>query len=349
MAGKNSKSDRTRAYKTTAASTGRSSTRRFPTAKSGRPRTPLAREKQRRQYEQQKREKLIFALFVVIILVMILFAILIFKKIVGDMPGGPQDTTDPATTTGPADVSSIGDKTASTFRTEMVAKDRLYQGSLIYVKKGEKTAVAPTLTNLQEIADRTYAMSGNGDYLEAAAATAFADMAAKQYAATGKKLTVQNCCAPSDTGEFSTGLLLDISLSIDGSTYLISDYDDVFAWLSNHATDFGFAMMTPEETGRRHYGFRYVGIPHAYYMEENNLTLSAYLDLLRSSHDLSDAADSSTAASALRIETGGISYQIYYVKCDGGDMTEIPILSSAISYTVSGDNMGGFIVTVVTA
>ncbi len=343
MAGKNSHSDRTRSYKTTTASTGGSSTRRFPTAKTGRPRATLAREKQRRQYEQQKREKLIFAMFVVIILVMILFAILIFKKIVDNTPANPNDSSDPATTTGPEN-SDVG-KHLPTFKAEMVTKDRLYQGSLVYIT-GKETSLDPAdVLDLKTVPNPQFVIGLGGSHLELAAGNAFVTMAADCHKATGYTLNVQTAYDPGDKGEFSTGLLLDISLSLNGKTYLISDYDEVFEWFESNAAKYGFIMRKPERT---HYCFRYVGVPHAYYMEENSLDLPAYLELLRTAHDLSGATGSSAATSALKVKADGISYEVYYVKSAGGDMTEVPIPSYAVSYTVSGDNMGGFVVTAVT-
>ncbi len=340
MAGRPSDSGRTRSYKTTTSTGGKkSSTRPFTGVNSRQSaKAKLAREKQRRQYEQQKREKLIFALFVVIILVMILFAILIFKKIVGDAPSETKHTTGTeAMTTGPDDPMGH-----AAFTDEMIAGDRVYQGSLIQVKDGERPRVAPALTNLQDIADRKYSISGiGGEYLETGAANAFAEMAAAQYAANGKKLNVQNCCAEGDKGEFSTGLLLDISLSVDGVTYLISDYGDVFDWLLANAEKYGFVMMSPEEVGRRHYAFRYVGVPHASYMKERSLTLSAYLDLLRASHEI--AADGT--GDTLSVTADGEIYEIYFVKSAGGDMTEVPVPEKALDFEISGNGKDGFIVT----
>ena len=78
-------------------------------------------------------------------------------------------------------------------------------------------------------------------------------------------------------------------------------------------------------------------IPHAYYMTENGLCLEEYLDEL--------ATTTSPDGTHLTIEVdGGSTYEVYYVKASGGT-TEVPVPAD-YPYTVSGDNMNGFIVTV---
>lgn len=339
MAGRQTDSGRTRSYKTTTASTGRSSsTRRFATvsSSSSSSRARLAREKQRRQYEQQKREKLIFALFVVIILVMILFAILIFKKIVGDAPEDTRDTGDIHGVVEPPDTDPT-DPTF-TFREEMVAKDRIYQGSLILVNSTTPRKIAPALTDLSAVSGKAYQMSGLGTHMETAAADAFVKMAADEYAATGTKLLVHRCYEEDETAdELGSGLTVDVAVYDGSNTYSLSSAHcaEVLSWLKANAAKYGFVILSPETTGKTHYGFRYVGAPHASYMTESELTLAAYLETLRN-HTPNDP---------MSIVVDGVHYAIYYVPSTGGDMTSVSILLDAVSVEISGDNAGGFIVT----
>lgn len=339
MAGRQAPSGRTRSYKTTTASTrASSSTRRFATVStSSSSRARLAREKQRRQYEQQKREKLIFALFVVIILVMILFAILIFKKIVGD---APSDTSDHGNV---VDTPPLDDRAdlLDAFIDQIIAKDQIYQGSLILVNSTTPRKITPTLTDISGVSGKAYQLSGLGTHMETAAADAFVKMAADEYAATGTKLLVHRCYEEENiSDELGSGLTVDVAVYDGSNTYSLSSATctEVFGWLKANASDYGFIIIPPEETGRRHYGFRYVGAPHASYMEENELSLAAYLELLRTSHDV-DTGD------ALSVTADGVRYSVYYVTNMGGDMTSVPIPADAVSYTISGDNAGGFIVT----
>lgn len=333
MAGRTSGSDRTRSYKTTTASTKKSSTRRFATvSSSSSSRAKLAREKQRRQYEQQKREKLIFALFVVIILVMILFAILIFKKIVGDAPADTNDTG------GASDTVDTSDNPSYSFKDEMVARDRIYQGSLILVDATSPRKVVPTLTDLSAVSGKAYQMSGLGSHMEAAAADAFVQMTSAEYNATGTKLLVYLCYEEDETtGDLGSGLTVDVAVFDGSSTYVLSSADcsEEFNWLKDNAAKYGFVILSPEKTGRKHYAFRYVGVPHASYMEENDLSLTAYLESLRTHH----------ADEPISVVNDGVHYTIYYVEATDGDMTAVPIPKDAVSVEVSGDNADGFIVT----
>lgn len=339
MAGRQAPSGRTRSYKTTTASTrASSSTRRFSTvSSSSSSRARLAREKQRRQYEQQKREKLIFALFVVIILVMILFSILIFKKIVGD---APSDTTEDVGglhgVVDPPDTDPI--TPVLTFKEEMVAKDRIYQGSLILVNSTTPRKIAPALTDLSAVSDKAYQMSGLGTHLETAAADAFVKMATDEYAATGTKLLVHRCYEEDKASdELGSGLTVDVAVYDGSSTYSLSSSRcaEVLSWMKDNAARYGFVILSPEETGKTHYGFRYVGVPHASYMEENELTLAAHLEAIRNH----------TPDTPLSVVIDGVHYAMYYVEATGGDMTAVPILKDAASFEISGDNAGGFIVT----
>lgn len=339
MAGRQAPSGRTRSYKTTTASTrASSSTRRFATVStSSSSRARLAREKQRRQYEQQKREKLIFALFVVIILVMILFTILIFKKIVGD---APSDTTeDVGGLHGVVDPPDTDPLTpAHTFREEMVARDRIYQGSLILVNSTTPRKITPTLTDISGVSGKAYQLSGLGTHMETAAADAFVRLTGDLYAATSVKVLVHRCYEEDATDDLGSGLAVDLAVYDGGNTYALTDAAcaSVLSWLQGHAHEYGFLLVSSEQTGRRHGGLRYVGVPHASHMKDGELTLSDYLGQIRA-HSENEP---------LSIVVNGVHYAIYYVAATGGDMTSVPIIANAVSYTVSGDNSGGFIVTV---
>ena len=72
-------------------------------------------------------------------------------------------------------------------------------------------------------------------------------------------------------------------------------------------------------------------------MNRNDLCFEEYLEYLRTntsqSNHLSFVGDNNVA------------YEIYYVKASGGQLTTVSVPSNC-SYTISGDNIGGFIVTV---
>ena len=83
--------------------------------------------------------------------------------------------------------------------------------------------------------------------------------------------------------------------------------------------------------------FRYVGVPHAYYMKKNELCLEEYISLLRAypfdGRHLKFGDDQ------------GNGWEVYFVPADpeSADAFDIPV-PDALSYTVSGNNIDGFIV-----
>ena len=116
-------------------------------------------------------------------------------------------------------------------------------------------------------------------------------------------------------------------------------------WFYQNCYKYGFIVRYPDEkkdiTGvdRYEHCFRYVGVAHATYMYQNNLCLEEYLDLLKNSY--------SSAATRLTISAAdGFDYDVYYVAASDSEVTTIDVPTSDFAYTVSGDNRGGFIVTV---
>ena len=114
-------------------------------------------------------------------------------------------------------------------------------------------------------------------------------------------------------------------------------------WLYSNCSKYGFIIRYPgdkeEITGVTDYAhcFRYVGVPHALYITQNGLCLEEYVEVLHGY----------TADNPLRITDAGRNqnYLVYYVPLGSGDITTLQVPSN-YNYTVSGDNVGGFIVTV---
>ena len=140
--------------------------------------------------------------------------------------------------------------------------------------------------------------------------------------------------------EHETGYAFDFS---ETENY---DYDGTgdFAWINENCFKYGFIVRyTEEKEGITQiqdepWHFRYVGIPHAYYITKNGICLEEYIDLLRSyvyeGEHLEITDDS------------GKSYEVYFVPSDdGSDTTMVPVPVGK-EYTISGNNVDGFIVTV---
>ncbi len=144
--------------------------------------------------------------------------------------------------------------------------------------------------------------------------------------------------------EHHTAMAFDMSVYKDGANTYIEDEEE-YHWIYENAHKYGFVLRYPESkadiTGIAYeaWHFRYVGVPHAYYMYSEGLVLEEYLDLLKNEHSYDEIH--------LTIDADdGNRYEIYYVPASEDGETEI-ILPSGYEYTVSGNNTDGFIVSVL--
>jgi len=84
--------------------------------------------------------------------------------------------------------------------------------------------------------------------------------------------------------------------------------NEASSWLYENCHKYGFVVRYPADkaavTGVSDYTdyFRYVGIPHAAYMTENNLCLEEYVELVKGY----------SYSAPLEITAGGVSYQVFY-------------------------------------
>lgn len=116
--------------------------------------------------------------------------------------------------------------------------------------------------------------------------------------------------------------------------------DGNYAWFNDNAANYGFIVRFPDGkdsvTGEeaRTYTFRYVGIPHAVYMKQNNLCLEEYIEQIKTY----------TSTNTLKVTSGTSQYEVYYVPANPNAATGVPVPSKS-PYTISGNNVDGFIVT----
>lgn len=316
----------------------------------------LAKERQRRQYEQQKKEKIVFALFVVVIIVLILIAILVFKNAIDN--GEAKDTqTNTETTTAPIEETTppIGEQNLDSFLKEMCGKEKIHQGSLIFVDGTHPFTAAVELANVYSGRTKfpgasktvySYYLPDSNVTLATDALAALNQMADDFYELTDNNdLYVDKAYDASATGDHKTGLAFDLSVyTIDHKHYALDDAaaSSDFDWVFNNYYKYGFVMETPAQTGERYYHFRFVGIPAATYMFRNGITLNDFLTKLRSEYAFADGKTNATSVTT----DDGAHYEMYYVASTGGDMTSVPIPENTLFYSISGDNMNGFVVTV---
>lgn len=144
--------------------------------------------------------------------------------------------------------------------------------------------------------------------------------------------------------ERASGLTLDLAVWDEAQgTHSPFKPEGNYAWLQSHCAEYGFVQRftadKSAQTGMQQqiWHYRYVGVPHAVYMAQENLCLEEYLTLLRESHD---------AGNPLLVTTSDASYTVYYVPAaEDGGMTEITVPKD-LPITTSGDNMGGYIITI---
>lgn len=141
----------------------------------------------------------------------------------------------------------------------------------------------------------------------------------------------------SDPGfsEHHTGLSLDMGIYYhDGSEGQFTDSNNA-AWMDEHCQEYGFIRRYKEDkvsiTGIKNeaWHFRYVGVPHATYMNANNLCMEEYIGFLR---------NSTSKESPVTITCSTGTYLVYATK-------ERNMVEPEGEYTISGDNIDGYIVT----
>ncbi|MDE7365399.1 MAG: M15 family metallopeptidase [Ruminococcus sp.] len=141
--------------------------------------------------------------------------------------------------------------------------------------------------------------------------------------------------------EHETGYAFDFS---ETENYDYQGTGD-FAWLNENCYKYGFIIRYTEEKQditefqSEPWHFRYVGIPHATYITENNICFEEYIDLLLNTYSYENEHLNITGAD-------GGEYEVFSFKADEmSDVTNIPV-PTGYRYDVSGNNVDGFIITV---
>ncbi|MCI8388566.1 MAG: hypothetical protein HFE63_08900 [Clostridiales bacterium] len=144
--------------------------------------------------------------------------------------------------------------------------------------------------------------------------------------------------------EHHTGLAVDFTVYTDkGESKTFDEMTDYPEWLNANAHKYGFIQRYPSDKtditkiAYENWHYRYIGKPHAYYMQQNNLCLEEYIELLRDKYKF--GGDNLTI-----IDDEGVSWEVYFVSLNG-ESTQVPVPKDH-EYTVSGNNVDGFIVTV---
>lgn len=133
--------------------------------------------------------------------------------------------------------------------------------------------------------------------------------------------------------EHQSGLAVDILYQGIGTKQMGNTKQG--KWLSQNAWKYGFILRYPDgkkdktNISYEPWHFRYVGLPHAYVCYKENLCFEEYIEYLKN-------------VNGYRISLGGDRFYVYYAK-PKHDIIELP---KSGDYEISGDNTGGYIVTV---
>lgn len=155
--------------------------------------------------------------------------------------------------------------------------------------------------------------------------------------------TEANYVAKPGYSEHHTGLAVDLKVfTTDKKTVEFRENEQT--WMEENCAKYGFVVRYDgskfETTGilDETWHFRYVGVPHATYMMENELCLEEYLDMLKKEHTYPNTP--------LSFNVDGTDHLVYYVEASNDSTTFLPIPPESFgTYQISGNNMDGFIVT----
>lgn len=143
--------------------------------------------------------------------------------------------------------------------------------------------------------------------------------------------------------EHETGYAIDFGL-YDGQYSSQFDGTGEYEWILQNCYKYGFILRYPlgmeglTQINYEPWHYRYIGKPHAYYIWQNNICLEQYIELMR--------MYPFNGEHLIITDYNADMYEIYYVAKDPmAEYTEVPVPKDK-PYEISGDNIGGFIVTV---
>ena len=149
--------------------------------------------------------------------------------------------------------------------------------------------------------------------------------------------------APPGYSDHQTGLVFDLDrLSSDIAGIGFDGTGDT-RWFLDNCANYGFIVRYPEDKVNitkyeyEPWHYRYVGVPHALYMYENNLCLEEYIEKIKN-----NTKDNPLVVSSAEGETWSMWYEKAY---DEGDVTQFAVPKDC-ECEISGNNVDGFIVTV---
>lgn len=144
--------------------------------------------------------------------------------------------------------------------------------------------------------------------------------------------------------EHHTGLSFDLGIYPENGFSQEFDGTGKYSWISQNCYQYGFVVRYESDKvditkiGNEPWHIRYVGVPHAYVMQKQDLCLEEYMNYLK---------DFPYNGKHLIVTNDqNDKYEIYYVAAPAGEkMVSVPVPENG-NYEISGNNTDGFIVTV---
>ncbi|MDO5560798.1 MAG: D-alanyl-D-alanine carboxypeptidase family protein [Oscillospiraceae bacterium] len=245
-------------------------------------------------------------------------------------------------------------------------KDDIYKGTLLLIDDDhiykKQDSFDTTLANLDDMKSTYFKLKSLDLKMESLTAKCFSSMMSGFYSEKSKNdIMVLNAYISEDHqnimynqalenskkickggySEHQSGLAFDLGIYPDKEEGTLFTSTGDYTWITENCMKYGFISRYPgsrysescDKEQDNH--FRYVGIPHAYYMTENNLTLEEYLNELKKY---------SFGEKTLSFSCYSKSYEIYYIKA-AKDVNDVYV-PCVNPYTISGNNEDGFIITV---
>ena len=302
----------------------------------------------KRDNRQQQQKMVVIMICIVIALLLVVFMTIIGTKIVLAITSGHNNA----------------DPSAVQYKDVTLDKSQTLYGPLALVNdKNEYKFPAEANKNLANIweyrvahtqdgATAAYKTSFNTLMLDGAALSSMHEFLSAFYKATGKNDLIisssyrtfeeqERFSVPAGKSDHHTGFGITLKIYDGSVTSNVYDNPDYYNWLVDNAHKYGFVVRYPEGkesiTGISGYVeyFHYVGDGAAAYMKENGLCLEEFVAQIKAH----------TYNNPLKVtDANGQDWLIYYTACQG-DMATVK-LPTNFTYTVSGDNEGGIIVSV---
>lgn len=243
------------------------------------------------------------------------------------------------------------------------ANDKVHEGELILVNSDNAYVFPAVQAGLVNIYENRTKVNGTNPYqisyttyqLQKTAFDAFESMLLKYYEVSEDNSTIITSSYRTHKDQEDLGSSIKAGYSDHHTGFCVAlqktgtsaagnrEKLEADHWIYQNCHRYGYIVRYPahktDATGVSDYTycFRYVGIPHATYISEKSICLEEYVELLKTNYSGNEH---------LKIEgSDGKSYEVYYVAAGNGDLTTLSVPSN-YAYTISGDNVGGFIITV---